>query len=164
MKNVRTLSLALVLIGIGVVGLAVVPTLVQRVGPAGGFTSVGQRIYFTGADTAGQVPRRMGGGNCGTAAGATCADCHGADGRGGRVTPAEGVSFVAPDIRYATLTSAHSDEGTTSPAWTDADIAAAIRDGTDPDGQPIAVSMPRWSMTDADMNAMIDYLKELSSR
>jgi cytochrome c oxidase subunit 2 len=164
MRNVRTLSFALVLIGLGLLGLAVVPALLQRVGPVGGFTSMGQRIYFTGADAAGQIPRRMGGGNCGTASGASCADCHGADGHGGRVTPAAGISFVAPDIRYSTLTSPHSDEGTTSPAWTEADIASAIRDGTDPDGQPVAVSMPRWSMTDTDMTDVIAYLKELSSR
>jgi mono/diheme cytochrome c family protein len=69
-----------------------------------------------------------------------------------------------PDIRYSTLTTARSQNGTTTAAWTDADIARAIRDGIEPSGQPLKAPMPRWSMTDADISDVIAYLKELSPR
>ena len=66
-----------------------------------------------------------------------------------------------PDIRYSTLMTAQSDNGTTTPPWTDADIARAIRDGVEPSGQPLKAPMPRWAMSDADVQAVIAYLKEL---
>lgn len=69
-----------------------------------------------------------------------------------------------PDIRYSVLTVARTDDGTTTPAWTDADIARAIRDGVEPDGQHLKAPMPRWAMSDADISAVIAYLKELSKQ
>jgi len=69
-----------------------------------------------------------------------------------------------PDIRYSTLTTARVEASTAVLAWTDADIARAIRDGVEPDGQPLKAPMPRWSMTAADMADVIAYLKELSQR
>jgi len=69
-----------------------------------------------------------------------------------------------PDIRHAVLTSTRSQDGTTVPAWTDDDIARAIRDGGEPDGQRLEAPMPRWDMTDAQSNDVIAYLKELDAR
>ena len=69
-----------------------------------------------------------------------------------------------PDIRYSTLTSARSDAGTTVPAWTESDIAHAIRDGVEPNGQPLKAPMPRWDMTDTQLSAVIGYMKELDGR
>jgi len=66
---------------------------------------------------------------------AACVDCHGEDGRGGRVGMMFG-SVDIPDIRYSTLSTARSGEGTTIPAWTDSDIARAIRDGVEPTASP----------------------------
>ena len=45
-------------------------------------------------------------------------------------------SVDIPDIRYSTLSTARSGEGTTIPAWTDSDIARAIRDGVEPTASP----------------------------
>lgn len=67
-----------------------------------------------------------------------------------------------PDIRYSTLTTSRSENGTTTAGWTDADIVRVIRDGTEPDGQRIKSPMPRWAMTDMEVAEVIAYLKELS--
>ena len=69
-----------------------------------------------------------------------------------------------PDIRYSVLTAPHSADGTTTPAWSDADIKRAIRDGVEPDGQRLKAPMPRWNMTDTELTDVISYLKELDTR
>jgi len=161
MKQKTLMSLGITALLVGLVGLAVVVAA-----PRGSFSSPGQRIYYTGADAAGPIPRALAGGSFmgpSMMGNVACVDCHGEDGRGGRVGMMSGTVDV-PDIRYATLTTARSDEGTTVPAWTDADIARAIRDGIEPNGQRLKAPMPRWSMTDTDISDVIGYLKELSPR
>lgn len=140
------------------------------------YPSVGERIYFSGYGSAGRIdrdprygPSMMGG----------CAVCHGAEGRGGTTGMMFG-SVVAPDIRYSTLTSAHpsgestapggsedstgpSTEATAEPGWTDDDIRRAIRDGVEPDGERLQAPMPRWDMSDSDMDELIAYLKQLDA-
>lgn len=146
---------------VGLVGLTVV-----TVAPWGSFSSPGQRIYYTGADAAGPISRSVAGGffmGPGMLGDVACVNCHGEDGRGGRIGMMLG-SVDIPDIRYATLTTARSEDGTTVPAWTDSDIARAIRDGIEPNDQRLKAPMPRWSMTDTDITDVIAYLKELSRR
>jgi mono/diheme cytochrome c family protein len=127
-------------------------------------SSLGRQIYYTGVDALGTIPRTipaagmMGFGMMGDL---SCVDCHGPDGRGGRIATMFGTIDFA-DIRYSVLTTARSDNGTSTPAWTDADIARAIRDGIEPNGQPLKAPMPRWAMSDDDVNGVIAYLKELS--
>jgi hypothetical protein len=45
--------------------------------------------------------------------------------------------------------------------YTDATLARVIRTGIDPDGKTLAYLMPRFQFGDADMAALIDYLKSL---
>jgi len=66
-----------------------------------------------------------------------------------------------PDIRYSKLTSPHTEEDETMPAWTNGDIARAVREGVEPNGETMNSYMPRWDMTDGDMKDLIAYLKEL---
>jgi cytochrome c oxidase subunit 2 len=165
MKRNGLLILALAAIAVGAVGLLTVSTLLS--GALGGaYSSSGQRIYYTGANTQGPIPRTVAGGaiaGFGMMGNAACVGCHGQDGRGGRVGMMSG-SVVIPDIRYSTLTSARSEGTATLPPWTDADIARAIREGIEPDGNRLVAPMPRWAMTDADVKDLIAYLKELSRR
>lgn len=91
-----------------------------------------------------------------------CARCHGRDGRGGSIGMMGGVA--AADIRYSTLTSPHEEDGEEMPAWTDEQIAEAVRDGVEPDGTELNGVMPRWRMSEAEMDATIEYLKELDER
>lgn len=131
--------------------------------PASG--EVGASIYRYGLGSSGPIVtaggpawfRRMGGG---------CVLCHGTDGTGGPVTPMMGRGLNAPDIRYSALTAPHSGEGDEAKkdGWTDAEIARAIREGIEPDGEHVDDVMPSWDIDDADMRELIDYLKELDSR
>jgi cytochrome c oxidase subunit II len=156
----------LVLVVVGVIGLMASFAVIRGTAGRGVFSSPGERIYFTGVDANGPIPRSVaGGGMMGydTMGALACADCHGQDGRGGRVTTLSGTIDV-PDIRYSALTQGHMEGTETVPGWTDADIARAIRDGIDPDDQSLMAPMPRWHMTDADVADVIAYLKELSKR
>ncbi len=154
-----------VVLVIGIAGLVVVPFLGLDESDTGQYSSAGQRIYYTGiGDNSAAIVRtrpRAGMMGFGPMMSVSCVDCHAENGKGGRVAGMMGGYFVAPDIRYSFLTTSHSDEGTTEPAWTEADIANAIRNGIDPDGQRLQAPMPRWDMTANEMNEIIAYLKEL---
>ncbi len=153
-----------VALGLGVTGLAVGWLLGWFFGaPAadlGRYSSAGERIYYTGVGEDGLPIPRTGSFGMGMMSGTACVDCHGEDGRGGRVTMMMG-SFESPDIRYETLTSPHTERGETEPGWSDADIARAIRDGVEPSGDRLRAPMPRWDMTDSEIDEIIAYLKEL---
>lgn len=166
MDNKRLFVWAIVLLAVGAVGLVASYAWLGGSLPGGTFSSAGQRIYYTGADAGGPISRTITGGGMmgiGGMGASACVDCHGEDGRGGRVGTMFGGIDI-PDIRYSTLTAAHTDAGASAPGWTDADIARAIRDGVEPNGESLKPPMPRWAMTDADLDDVIAYLKELSRR
>jgi len=132
---------------------------------AGQYESNGERIYFTATSNSGHPitaqmtgMHRMGGMMA-------CVTCHGSDGRGGPVTMMMGT-FEAPDIRYHTLTETDHDESGEEheehPPYTDATIKQAITQGIDPAGDPLTWPMPRWQMSDQDLNDLIAYLKTLN--
>ena len=96
------------------------------------------------------------------ASGFACANCHGADGKGGR----EG-SIVMADIRYGTLTRplpASPPWNRARAAYTDATLARAIADGVDSSGQRLDSSMPRWMLSEPELADLVAYLKRLGSR
>jgi len=64
-------------------------------------------------------------------------------------------SIKAPNVTYAALV----EEG-----FTKATIRRAIIDGLDEGGKQLDETMPRWKMNDAEVNDVISYLKELSTR
>lgn len=125
--------------------------------------SLGAEIFLYGTDGGRAVPRRgsigmMGGSGLG------CANCHGTDGRGGRVSMMMMGSFEAPDIRWSTLTSTELEqtEGETPHPPFDRDsFARALRDGVDPGGDELKSPMPRWGVNDAQVDALIEYLQGL---
>jgi len=121
-------------------------------GAAASGAVLGRQIFQAGTDENGQPIPRSGRGMMGLA----CADCHGADGRGRRVRLMMGT-FQTPDIRYSTLTTPHEGE----PAWTERDIRRAVEAGVEPTGGQLDRRMPRWSLTDKEFGALLDYLKEL---
>ncbi len=158
-----------VLIVIGLVGMAALwalgPPALTPAG-TGTFSSNGQLIYYTGGDASGSIPRSVGGSGMtgfGMMGNMACVVCQGEDGRGGRVGMMFGTVEI-PDIRYSSLTSPRSEAGTTVPAWSESDIARAIRDGFEPNGQPLKAPMPLWDMTDAQLSAVIGYMKELDGQ
>jgi len=160
-----------VIVGIIVVGLAaaaVVLAVTRPGGPIGlgglapgprpaSFTTDGERIYYTGRDGSGKQIAFTGGPSWLTMHGGSCVDCHGPDGRGGKYVVA---GAVAPtDIRYSTLT--EEEEDMDHPPFTDATIKRAIVEGLDPGDHPLDLTMPRWDMSDRDLDDVISYLKQL---
>lgn len=143
------------------------------------FDSNGEQIYFTatsqrgtpitfampGGGMMGRMPTMRGGTM-------TCADCHGPNGRGGRAQMMM-TTFTAPDIRWETLTAAdhghaereddHGEEAEemAHPPYSEETLKRAITQGVDPADGPLAWPMPRWQMSDQDLEDLIDYLKTL---
>jgi cytochrome c oxidase subunit 2 len=128
------------------------------------FESNGEQIYFTGTSRSG-LPIAATGGMMMHGHYWFCADCHGKDGRGGEVRMMM-HSFTAPDVRYKSLTSIHHHEEEAEhedehQPYTDETIKQAITSGVDPAGKPLDPFMPRWSMSDEDLEDLLDYLKNL---
>lgn len=129
------------------------------------YASNGQQIYFTSTSQRGtpitfEMPGGMMGGMHMAGGAMACVDCHGPNGRGGRVQMMM-TSFTAPDIRYSTLTAGEMTHGEEHPPYTDETLKRAITQGLDPAGDPLDWPMPRWSMSEADLNDLITYLKTL---
>ena len=109
----------------------------------------------------------MGGqGGMGMMGGLTCVTCHGSDGRGRQNVMNSGVD--APDIRWSTLTEAEHDEHggdepeMDHPPYNAATFKRAVTQGLDPGGNPLDPVMPRWQMSDRDLNDLIGFLKTLN--
>ena len=130
---------------------------------SGAYQSNGEQIYVTATSqrgtpiTSDMSMGMMGGGMM------TCAQCHGADGQGGRVRIMMS-SVEAPDIRYCALTAEEhlEDEGMEHEPFTEETIKQAITEGIEPDGEPLDQNMPRWSMTEADLDDLLGFLKTFS--
>ena len=160
----RARALALVVAGISLSGplRAQAPDKVPDLTPE---ETRGLSIYNTGRGAAGRpLEFRLltAGERPLPANGFACANCHGADGKGGK----EG-SVVMADIRYGTL----SRPLLASPPWnrarvpyTDALLARAITRGVDSSGQQLDASMPRWLLPEPELADLIGYLKRLGSR
>ena len=118
------------------------------------FRSNGEQIFFASTSPRGtSISADLGMGKMGGGM-TTCAGCHGSDGRGGQGRLML-RSFDAPDIRYSTLTA--KDLG----PYTDETIKRAITLGVNPAGGALEWPMPSWSMSEKDLNDLLDYLKSL---
>jgi cytochrome c oxidase subunit 2 len=114
------------------------------------FKSLGEQIYYTGSGMRGPIPFYGGPMWLGMHGGA-CVTCHGIKGRGG--VPLMMGAAIPSDITYHRLTAEDH--------YTDALINRAITQGLDDDGKPLNWTMPRWQMSETDLNALIAYLKTL---
>jgi cytochrome c oxidase subunit II len=148
----------------------------SRSRPIREYASNGEQIYFTSTSQRGTRITfdmhagmmggrgRMGQGGMMMSGQWACADCHGPDGRGGTARMMM-TTFVAPDIRYTTLTSdameheGHGEEG--HPPYTEETLKRAITQGIDPAGEPLQWPMPRWSMGEDDLNDLLAFLQTL---
>jgi cytochrome c oxidase subunit II len=130
--------------------------------PLRGFDTNGERIYFTGtSETGPRISSQMQGMHRMPSGRMSCADCHGPDGRGGTARMMMST-FEAPDIRYHTLTGEeHGDGHADHPPYTDEDIKRAITEGVDPAGEPLEWLMPRWEMSDQQLDDLLAFLKSL---
>ena len=113
------------------------------------FESNGERIYYTGINDKGERIPFTGGPNWLRVHGGSCVNCHGRDGKGS-FTPMM-CDEKAPDIRYSEL---KKEE------MSDEEIITAITKGTH-ENEILDYCMPRWQMSDEDLNDVIEYLKRL---
>jgi len=132
----------------------------------------GMRMYREGILPSGKKMRgETTGGAVFTGAMAACANCHRRSGMGSfeggtAVRPITGAALYRPSELYGP---ARPDRfppraGTKQwPAYTDQTLARAIRDGVDPSDRRFDGAMPRYSLADADLALLIDYLKSLST-
>jgi len=140
--------------------------------PAAGAAPAGESIYRQGLAASGEpLHAERDGGAPVAAAAAACVNCHQRSGLGAR----EGRSVVPPitgRYLYRPLPKDGDDRdipfvegmrGDRAP-YTDATLARAIRDGVDPHGRRLSYLMPNYALGDADMAALIGYLKQLDQR
>lgn len=135
----------------------------------------GESIYLRGVLPSGAPleGKRQAAGLTARGADAACVSCHQRSGLG----TYEGYNFVVtiPPIAGAYLfhsREAHTKEAvlpyvawmnSNRDAYTDATLARAIREGLDSQGRPLSALMPRFALSDADMDSLIEYLKQLGS-
>jgi cytochrome c oxidase subunit II len=117
------------------------------------FESNGETIYYTGFNETGKRILTSYGPQWIYMHGGGCVNCHGVDGKGG--VPVMMGYTVPADITYASLTTEEN------PPFTDEAIKAAIRKGLEPSGESLSPTMPRWQMSDKDLNDTLGYIKKL---
>lgn len=131
----------------------------------GSYASNGERIYYLGIDSDGQRIRFRRGPHWLRMRGGSCVNCHGPEGKGG--LPVMMGTHIPGDIRYSALISGkhHGEAGdeqkSEEQAYTDEGIKKAIREGIEPSGESLDRTMPRWDISDKDMNDLLEYLKKL---
>lgn len=125
------------------------------------FQSNGERIYFT-ARSASDLPINTQGGTMHMRMMATngggCVTCHGVDRQGGRLMPR--FRNVVPPLTPEALFEEHEEDGHGDHGgYTDETLRRAIFKGIDAGGKPLAQEMPRWSMSEQDINDLIGFLR-----
>lgn len=140
-------------------GAYVVTRSSSEVVPSDQYVSNGQLIYFTGRNERGERIPFEGGPMWLYMRGGSCATCHGAGGRGG--VPIMMGTEIPGDIRYHHLLEEEHEEGEEHPPYTDELIREAITMGLNPAGEPLDQTMPRWHMSDGDLDDLIEFLKTL---
>lgn len=123
----------------------------------------GKRIYFEGASSRGEPIEAFIGEDLTQipAAVATCASCHGADGRG---RPEAGV--IPSDITWSYLFKPYGHRDPLDrrhPAFTEETLKDAILHGHDPAGNDLDSSMPLYLLSDADLEDLLAYMRKLET-
>jgi len=158
------------------VGFALLALFSEAGWPAEPSGSAGESIYLRGVLGSGMplIGARGSDGLEVNGADAACVNCHQRSGLG----TFEGYNqyLTIPPITGLYLfhaRGAHSDEAilpyvewmhSNREPYTEATLARAIREGLDSQGKSLHVMMPRYSLSDTDMAALIDYLKTLDVR
>lgn len=135
----------------------------------GSFESNGKRIYFTATSERGTPISYKGGPAAGMmmmGGNLACVSCHGTDARGGKHNM-NMETMDAPDIRWSVLSGEHHEEQTDMEeqhkkmAYNFEAFRNSVEGGKHPDGDELKEDMPRWNMSDQDLQDLMDYLKSL---
>lgn len=121
------------------------------------YSSVGERIYFTGQSGSGTTIGAIGGHHHMQMHGGSCVTCHGADREGGgRMWPWFWVT--APSLTQSALLGDHEDTGHSHDVYDASSLKRAITDGVNPAGEQLDDLMPRWQMSEQDMDELVHFL------
>ena len=119
----------------------------------------GKALYLRGEGASGKELSALVGELEVPASTVTCAGCHGARGEG----KTEG-GVTAGNLTWANLTKPNSHThptGRKHGPFTEASFARALTRGTDPDGNPLLVAMPRYALSPEETADLIAYLKRI---
>jgi cytochrome c553 len=122
----------------------------------------GESIYFTSISNRDDQITYTDGPNFGgmmMGAYLTCASCHGPEGRGG-VHQMHMQTMDAPDIRYPALNSMPDLQGKNRSYSLD-DFKTEVEGGNDLNGEPLDSLMPRWKMSQADLQDLFAFIQSL---
>ena len=155
-------------------GLALLATVAPLAWSAEARTAdVGESIYLRGTLGSGAELEgvRAGGGVSTHGTDAACVNCHQHSGLGSKegnisIPPVTGEYLFhsrGHDRDDAQLPYVETMHGNRDP-YTDTTLARAIRAGIDSQGRTLGELMPRFALDDADMAALIGYLKKLTVR
>ncbi|UCH47060.1 MAG: ABC transporter substrate-binding protein [Betaproteobacteria bacterium] len=122
----------------------------------------GRRIYLDGVTGSGEPLRALVGAGQMPLRGAVvaCGNCHGPDGKGRPES-----SVIPPEITWEALTKPYGHIHATrkhGPFDVSA-FAFAVNEGIDPAGNVLDFTMPRFALSRSDVEALVAYLKRLSS-
>jgi cytochrome c oxidase subunit 2 len=130
------------------------------------YSSNGERIYFTTTSSSGQPITYSG--SIRMMHTINCVNCHGSDGKGGRVNMMM-WSFNVPDITWDNLTEEEhheepegGEEHEEHPPYTEETLKLAITRGINPAGEHLDEEMPRWQMSERDLGDLVDFIKTLN--
>ncbi len=135
----------------------------------GSFDSNGKRIYFTATSERGTPISYKGGPASGMmmmGGNLACVSCHGIDARGGKHNM-NMKTMDAPDIRWSALSGGHHEEQMDMEEhgenvdYNFETFRSAVEEGKHPDGDKLKEDMPRWKMSDEDLQDLMNYLKSL---
>lgn len=132
----------------------------------------GERIYFTATSARGtQITYRAPKVGNMMMSYLSCAACHGPSAGGGMHNMHMQVMH-APSITYAALSEEHAEEGNAETESHDDEhgeysleqFRLAVLEGKHADGSALDANMPRWNMSEDDLNDLLEFLKSLSEK
>jgi mono/diheme cytochrome c family protein len=143
---------------------------VSQAAPPASALSIGREIYLHGVLGSGQPLEgtRASSGAAASGSDAACVSCHQRSGFGSaegllRIPPIAGAYLFHARARTAEqrdLPYVEAIRADREP-YTPETLARAIREGVDSQGKPLSPLMPRFQLGDADMSALVSYLKSL---
>ena len=118
------------------------------------FSSNGERIFYTGTTSRGEGIKNSHGLD-----GVGCAMCHGVDAKGRKM-----MMMDVPALRWEILTDPEGHthtNGRKHPPFTEPSFKSCILAGVDSGGNSLSTMMPKWEMSNEDLDNLIDYLKTM---
>ena len=121
------------------------------------FSGNGEKIYFTGITQSNAVVPSSGGHHHSKMHGGGCVTCHGVNREGGnRMWPWFWVT--APALTPTALIGDHESDGHSHTVYDAQSLKRAIIEGVNPAGEKLNNLMPKWQMSEGDLNDLVHFL------